>query len=213
MVSISEEAMPSYWAIAHTEHYGHLCHLACNKLTDGDMAKAEELVSEAFVRAIRYAKEEKLDNLGGYLWRIVTRVHITQWRKDQTAITDSIDDPANNGLENQLPPTEIEDDILHIIENERLLEEFNENKGPLTKREDLLLTRHLEGYSSLEIAAELDQAVSAVRTDINKVKNKVYYRLKQARGKKTRDGLAQGNTRLNTNVRSSLKPRTGTDES
>jgi len=187
VVRIPEEVSKlSYWEIAHNEHFGHLCHLACNNLTGGDMVKAEELVSEAFARAIRYAKEENLENVGAYLWTIVTRVNITRWRKEQTTITDSIDGPANEGLENQLPPTEIEQDILDILENERLLAEFNKNKGPLTEREDFLLTRHLQSYSNSEIAAELDESVSAVRTDVNKVRNKVRYRLQQAREKKDR---------------------------
>lgn len=186
-----EEHSSSFLEDAHMEHYHHLCHLTCNNLTNGDMTKAEDLVQEAFTRALKYQKED-LDNVAGYLWRVITRVHITQWRKEHEDICDSIDDPANEGLAGQLPSTKIEQDILEVIENDRLRRKFHEHKGPLTEREDFLLTSHLDGYSNREIATELGEKFSDVSNEMNKLRNRVMYRLRNPRTKKTKAVTRKG---------------------
>jgi DNA-directed RNA polymerase specialized sigma24 family protein len=73
----------------------------------------------------------------------------------------------------------IEPDVLRILENEDLLKQLSDKRGPLTPREQLLLTKHLEGYNCAEIAAVLGEDKRLTRSDLNAVRVKVRYRLQK----------------------------------
>lgn len=74
-----------------------------------------------------------------------------------------------------------EHDLLSILNMKSLLNEMTAKKGILTRREIFLLTRLLRGYSNQEIAIELGEKVARVSLDLNRIRNKIRYRLRQAR--------------------------------
>jgi hypothetical protein len=104
---------------------------------------------------------------------------------ERRVTTYSLDTPNKESFVDNIPTTEIEQDILSLLENEKLRNSIKVNKGPLTEREDLLLTRHLEGYRCEEIAVEFNEDVRLISVDLNAVRNKVHYRLTKAKKKTT----------------------------
>jgi RNA polymerase sigma factor (sigma-70 family) len=178
-VSEVADRKAAFWAKFYEEYFKRLCALARCLLTDGNLAEAEDVVSEAFLRVIHYVKNpEAIANLPGYLWITVKRVFIAKRRKEHSAQMESLDDLLSAGQH----PT-VEPQVLRILENEELLNALSANKGPLTSREEQLLTLHLQGLSCDEIATVLGEDVRLTSVDLNAVKAKVRYRLTRAKAK------------------------------
>jgi RNA polymerase sigma factor (sigma-70 family) len=178
-LSEAYERNAAFWAQAYENHFKRLCALARRLLTDGNPAEAEDVVSEAFLRAMRYVKNpEAIANLFGYLWVTVKRVLIVKRRKENFANIDSLENLLSTGREPIVDPQ-----VLRIMENKEFEDAMAVGRGPLTSRERRLLDLHLEGYNCDEIASILGEDVRLVRYDLNAVRAKVRYRLKQAKTK------------------------------
>ncbi len=73
----------------------------------------------------------------------------------------------------------MEPDILRILENKDLQSAMTVKRGVLTLREKTLLEQYLMDYKCEEIAKNLNEDVRLTRSDLNAVKSKIRYRLKQ----------------------------------
>lgn len=169
----------AFWAAAYVEHYKRLYAMARRLLTGGNHAEAEDAVSEAFVRAMTYAKDpEAIANLFAYLWITVKRVWISKCRKEGALNMESLDELLATGQHPMVDAQALR--ILETMEFEKALEV---RSGPLTPRENQLLELHLRGYSCDEMALLLGEDVRLVRSDLNAVRAKVRYRLTKGRAK------------------------------
>lgn len=149
------------------------------RLANGRLYDAEDLMQETFCRALIYPSDpEEIGNPLGYLLRVMRNVWRDKWVKEQTEITDSLDDLLENGRVRSAEPV-VESDIQRILENEELMAKMEVKQGPLNSREKLLLKLHLEGFKCNEIAARLNEDVRLVRSDLNAVRTKVRYRLRK----------------------------------
>lgn len=164
-----------FWARAY-EHFHARLNSYARKLTHDKSYDAEDLVQEAICRALMYPKDPReVKNPLGYLMRTVRNIWIDKWARENTANLESLDTLANSTY---LPS--VEPDVLRMLENEELQRAISVKQGPLTRREQLLLKLHLEGYTCGEIADKLKEDVRAIGCDLNAVRSKVRYRLTKA---------------------------------
>jgi DNA-directed RNA polymerase specialized sigma24 family protein len=185
VVTLTEETS-NFWAEVYSNEFNSLILLTRYKLTDGDLDKAHETVNEAFTRSMRYIKHpQRIVNLPGYLWTTTMRVWFTRFKAERIAVTDSLDDPKCEGLENKLPAVDIEEELLEVLELRQKFNQAQEKKGPLSEREDRLLMRHLQGFSCLDIANELGEDRRLISVELNALRAKVRHRLQEA-GKSAR---------------------------
>jgi RNA polymerase sigma factor (sigma-70 family) len=162
----------AFWAAAYENHFDRLCSRA-RRLTNGDAAEAEDLVGEAFLRAIMYVKHpEDIVNLFAYLWTTARRVLIVKRMRDSALPTESLDAMIEAGREPKVEP-----EVFRVLERKELEAAMTVGQGPLTSREKQLLRLHLLGYACGEIAARMGEDVRVTRTDLNAVRAKVRYRL------------------------------------
>jgi RNA polymerase sigma factor (sigma-70 family) len=173
MVEAGNDPNNAFWQKAYENNFTPLCSKASCRLTKGNKAEAEDVVSEAFLRAIRYVKNpEAIKNLFGYLWTTARRVYLAKLDKEHTAQTQSLDDMEGDTLHPSVEP-----EVMRILENKELEEKIRAKHGPLTPREKLLLEWYLEGYTCNEMAERLGEDKRLVRADLNALKAKVRYRL------------------------------------
>jgi DNA-directed RNA polymerase specialized sigma24 family protein len=136
-----------------------------------------DLVQETVLRALFYSPNpERIRSPLSYLLTVMRHVWTDKWGHDHTAETESLDHLQDT---KRLKHPAIEPDVLRILENEDLLKQLSDKRGPLTPREQLLLTKHLEGYNCAEIAAVLGEDKRLTRSDLNAVRVKVRYRLQK----------------------------------
>jgi RNA polymerase sigma factor (sigma-70 family) len=169
----------AFWSRAYKNHFNRLCSRARRLLTNGNTEEAEDVVSEAYLRAIRYVKyPEAIVNLFGYLWMTATRVFIVKRRRENSLNMDSLEGLMRAGRDPKVEP-----EVFRILESKEFEERMAAGQGPLSPREKQLLVLHLKGHSCDEIAAALGEDARLTRYDLNKVRVKVRYRLKRAKGK------------------------------
>ena len=177
-VSEALDRWVSFWEQIYLEYFRRLCAMARRRLTGGDEAEAEDVVSEAFARAITYARNpEAIAYPLAYLWQIVRNVWLDKLRRENTATMVRLD-----ALDSDQHPT-VPPDALRLLENEELMKTFAVKQGPLTSREKKLLELYLAGYDCAEIAAILKEKVGMTRSDLNAVRTKVRYRLMSGKSK------------------------------
>lgn len=165
-----------FWENICLEFYERL-NVYARRLANGKDYDAADLVQETVVRVLFYSPNpKKIRNPLSYALTVMRHVWTDKWRDERAAETDSLDQLREAQM---LVEPAVEPDILRILENEELLEQMNKRRGPLTPREDLLLMKHLEGYSCGEIASHLDEDKRATRADLNAVRVKVKQRLQQ----------------------------------
>jgi RNA polymerase sigma factor (sigma-70 family) len=162
-----------FWTEAFETHYHPLCRRVRTHLTKGNAAEAEEISSEAFLRVIQYAKyPEAITNLLAYLYVTARRIFILKRRRENLHNMERLDDLVGAGRE-----PKVEFDVHSLLETKEYEAAFKVKRGPLTSREKVLLKLHLEGYACDEIAALLNEDERLTRSDLNKVRSKVRYRL------------------------------------
>lgn len=177
------EVNKEFWEQAHQKHYKPLCYLCSRRLTNGDLAKAEDIVSEAFLRAMDFVENtEAIENPFGYLWKVSQRVWSAKRHKERSDKMESLE-----LLSAAKHPT-IEPAAFRILENQEYREMIRVEQGRLTPRESRLLELHLQANTCDEIASELAEDVRLTRTDLNAVRNKVRYRLRRAKAKSKGSG-------------------------
>jgi len=167
------QAAVTFWSEAYENHFDRLCAYMCRNLTRGNRTEAEDVVSEAFLRAMRYTKcPEDITNFFRYLWTTARRIFILKRRAEKDRNIESLDDV----LAAERDPV-AEPEVFRILESKEFEEQMAVRQGSLSSREKQLLVLHLQGYSCDEIAAALDEDAHLTRYDLNKVRAKVRYRL------------------------------------
>lgn len=153
----------AFWEKAYDDNFATLCARANRRLTHGNSLDAEDAVSEAFVRAMRYAQHpESIRNVLPYLWTIVKNVWTAQQVRLSTTRTDYLDDLDIEELES-LPAVQVEPEILAILEKEDFLLGLKMKLGPISLEEKALVELRLEGYSLEEIAVLLGEDVQRTK--------------------------------------------------
>ena len=173
-----------FWERAYLKYFVRLCALAARVLTKGNAEDAEDLVSEAFRRAMTYVKNTAaIESVYAYLWMVVKRLSYSKPTGANSFSMINLDDLAEDEQHPSVEPTAESD-----LETRELFDRLYANLGPLTPREMLLLKLFLSGYTPKEAAAQLDEDVRITRVDINALKAKLRYRLQKGRAKTTRQG-------------------------
>ncbi len=140
-----------------------LCARASRLLTKGNHGDAEDAVSEAFARAMRYAvKPEMIENTLSYLWTVVRRVWTTQKVTEDKAIIESLDGLSADTVDS-LPAIRVEPQVLKLLDQEETRRQLTLKLGPITLEEQQLVDFRLKGYSWTEIADELGEDVKHVQ--------------------------------------------------
>lgn len=156
------------------DFYERLTSYAC-RLANGKSYDAVDLVQETVFRVLFYSPNpKKIRSPLGYLLTIMRHVWTDKWGRERTSATESFEQLQERM---SLAKAAMEPDVLRILENEDLLKQMSEKRGPLTPREELLLTKHLEGYNCAEIAHMLGEDKRVTRSDLNAVRMKVRHRL------------------------------------
>lgn len=149
----------AFWAKAYSENFATLCARAARRLTHGNSFDAEDAVSEAFARAMRYAPQpETIRSVLPYLWTVVRNVWNVQQGRLSTARTAYLEDLDIEELES-LPAVQVEPEILAILQKEDFLLGLQMKLGPISLEEQEMLELRLEGYSLEEIAEQLGEDV------------------------------------------------------
>jgi RNA polymerase sigma-70 factor (ECF subfamily) len=143
-------------------------------------ADAEDLVQDTFVRVLSSGRKiMELNQPLAFVFRVMRNQWIDHLRKRRVR-TESLDDPLNVELQNELPvytPT-----VQRDLENKELLNAIRQNKLRLSDREKLLLTLMAEGLSYEEIAEMLNEDLRIIRYECTALKTKLKYRFRN-RGK------------------------------
>jgi len=181
---------PAFWEKAYSDNFAPLCSRARRQLTNGDPAEAEDAVSEAFMRAMRYAHNpETIQNPLSYLWTVVKRVWAAQNAHSSRTKTDSLDALDTETLES-LSSIQVEPEVQAILEREALRDELRLKLGPLTLEEQSLLNLYLEDYSWTEIASMLGEDEKLTRFRWYKFIARQRYRLAKGKAKTQASGCA-----------------------
>lgn len=171
----TERTRRDAWARLCVDLYPRLLAMA-RALTRNDVHSTEDLVQQTVLRCLTYAPDlEKIKEPKSYLRRSMRNIWIDSRHKHDEI---SLDDP----LMSELPETAllfVEPDVLRSLENEELRKTLREKQGPLTIYENRLLSLHLDGYTINEIANLLHEDVHRTRYNLNALKTKVRYRVKQ----------------------------------
>jgi RNA polymerase sigma factor (sigma-70 family) len=167
----------SRWAQACEENNQRLISYA-RRLANGNVADADDLVQETIFRVLVHGcNPSRIENLIGYLFRVMQNAWTSKRMKERRESMDSLDDLLiRSALKNQ---PAIDPDVLQILENQEFQKDFKVRKGPLNAREMQILELYLAGYKCQEIAAELNEDKRVIGVELNAVRNKVRYRLKR----------------------------------
>ena len=156
-------ANETFWEHAYTANFETLCARASRQLTKGNLADAEDTVSEAFTRVMRYAvKPEIIENTLSYLWTVVRRVWTTQQKLAENTVVESLDGLSPATVDS-LPAVRVEPQAVKLLEQEETLQQLKLKLGPLTLGEKQLVDLYLKGFSWAEIADELGEDVKHVQ--------------------------------------------------
>lgn len=163
----------AFWSEAYDGYFDRLCAYARHRLTRGNWTEAEDVVSEAFLRVMRYSERpEEITNVLSYLLKMVQHIFRDRWRAENVQRKESLDDLVGMGRDPAVEP-----EVFRVLESEELRAEMMVSRGPLSSREKLLLTLHLQGYTADEIASRLGENIRMTRSDLNALRAKVRYRL------------------------------------
>lgn len=156
-------ANATFWEQAYIDNFSTLCARASRQLTKGNHVDAQDAVSEAFARAMRYAvKPEMIENTLSYLWTVVKRVWTTQKAGADATMMESLDGLSAETIDS-LPAIRVEPEVLKLLDQEETRRELELKLGPVTLEEQQLVDFHLKGYSWSEVAEELGEDVKHIQ--------------------------------------------------
>jgi len=156
-------ANATFWEHAYIENFTALCARASRQLTKGNTVDAEEMVSEAFTRVMRYAvRPEMIENPLSYLWTVVKRVWTTQRIYRRKALIESLDGLSSDAVDS-IPAVRVEPEVLQLLDQEENQRQLKLKLGPLTLEEKQLVDFYLKGYSWNDIAGELGVDVKQIQ--------------------------------------------------
>jgi RNA polymerase sigma factor (sigma-70 family) len=171
---INQQEHQPYWGEVCKEFYPHLQRHAL-VLARKNYYDAEDLVQDTVCRALRYcADPAHINNPLNYLLTIMRHVWVDKWKGQNKGNADSLDHLLDEGWHPAIEP-----EAPRIVEDEEFQNLFVSRLGLLTRREKHLLDLYFAGYKCKEIADEMKEDVRLIRSDLNAVKAKVRYRLKQ----------------------------------
>lgn len=163
-----------YWEAICEDTYQRLI-VGARRLANGKHSDAEDYVQETVCRVLLYSPNPaEIGNPLSYLFGVMRNIWIDKWKKEHTANVESLDELLSAGKHPMIEP-----DIFRILENEEHQDAIQAKQEDLTPREKTLLRLHLDGYKAKEIAEKLHEDVRLTRSDLNGVKAKMRYRLKQ----------------------------------
>jgi len=173
----------AFWERAYTENFDRLCTQAAKLLTNGNPVEAEDVVSEAFVRVMRYAPDAgAISNVVSYLWTVVRRVWTDEQVRPTTAQTDHLEDFSRAELD-RLKSARVDPEVLSVLERNDFLVELKMKLGPISLEENTLLELFVEGNSLAEIAEVLGEDVKRVRFRWYKFIARQRYRLRREKAR------------------------------
>ncbi len=148
-------ANATFWEHAYMENFPTLCARASRQLTKGNTVDAEETVSEAFARVMRYAvRPEVIENPLSYLWTVVKRVWSTQKVSEDKAMLESLDSMSADAID-RIAAVSVEPEVLKMLDQDENRNQLKLKLGPLSLQERQLVDSYLKGYSWNEVADEL----------------------------------------------------------
>jgi RNA polymerase sigma factor (sigma-70 family) len=165
-----------FW-IAICEKYVLIMIAYARKLVNGREYDAEDLVQETKYRALAASKDPatiKKTPLA-YLKGIMRNAWIDKWKSENSANMESIEYPPGSAKQKQIA---VEPIFAQLLECTEAKEKMLPQMGPLTPREATLLKLYLLKKKCGEIADIMGEDVRIIQTDLNRIRNKVNYRLK-----------------------------------
>lgn len=176
-------ATATFWEQAYTDNFAALCARASWQLTKGNVDDAEDTVSEAFARAMRYAVQpEVIANPVSYMWTIVKRVWTTKVTGAGEAEVDSLDALSTDAIESQRA-IRVEPEVFRVLEQEETRRQLKLKLGPITLQEQQLVDFRLKGYSWSEVAEELGEDVKKIQFRWYRFTARQRYRNKKLRAR------------------------------
>lgn len=154
-----------------------------------DKADAEDIVQQAILKVMNI-DPNRIDDKVNYLLKAVQRLCYDRYKRRRLspANTVQLDAPANEEND-QERAMEIRDpkrgpmlDAEIKEQNANYLRILAENSTDLSDREKDLLTMHLCGFDTEEIAAALSEDVKVIRAEMNAVIAKIRYRVRLKKG-------------------------------
>ena len=141
-------------------------------------AIAEDLVQEAFVRAIGSGHEpDQLKAPVAYVRKTMRNIVVDYARKSKGFQFESLDDVNNVDLQKQLPI--VDSTIQRDLEDREIHEAIRLKSGRLSPREKRLLELLLEGKTCADISEIFGEDIRIIRSDVNALKAKLRYRYNQ----------------------------------
>lgn len=145
------------------ENFPTLCARASRLLTKGNTVDAEETVSEAFARVMRYAvRPEVIENPLSYLWTVVKRVWSTQKISKDKAMLESLDSMSADAID-RIAAVSVEPEVLKMLDQDENRNQLKLKLGPLSLQEKQMVDFYLKGYSWSEVADELGVDVKQIQ--------------------------------------------------
>lgn len=161
------------WAKVCADNYLRLRSYAW-RLTHNSHA-AEDLVQDTITKILRLVPDpEAVEDKLSYLLRSVHNTWLRWLKEKGRPEIISIDDPANKAVFAIAAPQR-DDDAAEAESRRRMM---LTQMRRLNERERGLLTLYLEGYKAGEIAAQLDEDVRVISYELNALRTKVRYRLR-----------------------------------
>ena len=166
------------WEELFLEFYSWMCAYA-RSLYRGHVDRAEDLVHETILRILKCPRQPgDLTSPRAYVITTMRSAFLDALKKSIRAPLESLDDPQNAGLQKNLVS---QSKVQRNLERQELLDAIRQEMARLSPRERRLLELLLEGKSPEEISEILEEDVRIIRVDVNALKSKLRYRLKDKR--------------------------------
>jgi RNA polymerase sigma factor (sigma-70 family) len=146
----------TFWENAFLQTFDELCSRASRKLTHGDSAAAEDIVSQTFTKVMgSKVKTEDIKSPAGYLWVAIKRAWFSQQDKREVKNTVRLEDLDAKSLEQ--PAFKLEPKIQQFLERRDSLEKLVARFGPLTLEEREMIELIFDNCSISEVADEMGE--------------------------------------------------------
>jgi RNA polymerase sigma factor (sigma-70 family) len=170
----------AFWENAFVKTFNELCSRASRKLTHGDVAAAEDLVSQTFTKMMSSeVKTEDIKHPVRYLWIAVKYAWFNQQKKLDVRNTVLLEDLDVKELSQ--PAFKLEPRIQQELERQELRERLMFQLGPITLDEKEAVGLKLDDCSDAEIARELGETVEKTRLRWHRMRARQKYRMGASR--------------------------------
>lgn len=149
----------AFWQDAYLETFKQLCYRASRRLTRGDSAAAEDIVSQTFVKLMDSGlRIEEIQHPFRYFWVAIRNAWISQQNKREVTNTVRLEDLDTKTLEE--PAFRLQPKVQEMLERQDSLEKLIVKLGPLTLEEKEMIELIVEGCSWPEVAKEMGEDVA-----------------------------------------------------